>query len=157
MVTYWGSGEGEVNTWQLVVPLLQSWLDEWTAILASIPQAAVYCAVVVPVGLALISKQSLIVLGSLVLALTAILALAVPSDAIATVATGALLASILVAAAGIVRRRKDLAVRTEFDGLRLEVNHLLEARERRFLKELRAPKRPKANRRPHEVSEQLQE
>jgi hypothetical protein len=145
-----------VNTWQLVVPLVQSWLDEWTAILASIPRAAVYCAIVVPVGLALISKQSLIVLGSLVLALTAILTLAVPSDATVTVATGALVASIIVAAAGIARRRKDLAIRTEFDGLRSEVNHLMEARERRFLKELRAPKSPKAIRRPHEISGELQ-
>ena len=127
--------------WQLIVPLLQSWLDQLAVFLSRVPQGIALAAILLPVALAIFSRQMVAVLGCILLAVIAFCALVAPSNMAVTLASGAYLGSLIIALAGIVARRKAgalEAIRAEFANLRKDVNRLSAAEQRRVLIELRS-------------------
>ena len=127
--------------WQLIVPLLQSWLDQLAVLLSRVPQGIELAAILLPVALAIFSRQMVAVLGSILLAVIAFCALVAPSNMAVTLASGANLGSLIIALAGIVARRKGgalEAIRAEFASLRKDVKRLSAAERRRVLIELRS-------------------
>ena len=127
--------------WQLIVPLLQSWLDQLAVLLSRVPQGITLAAILLPVALAIFSRQMVAVLGCILLAVTAFCALVAPSNTAVTLASGAYLGSLIIALAGIVARRKAgalEAIRAEFASLRKDVERLSAAEQRRVLIELRS-------------------
>jgi hypothetical protein len=93
-------------------------------------------ATLVPVALAIFSGRLTVVLGALVFALTSVCILLAPANAPEIVAIGFYLGSLIIAVSGIVAREKARALQTEIDQLRQDVNSLLIAARRRFVKEL---------------------
>jgi hypothetical protein len=128
---------------QLIVPLLQSWLDQWAALSSKFPQGIALAAILLPVALAIVSKRLIVVLGCILLAVIAFCALVAPSDTAMTLATGVYLGSLIIALSGIVARRAARVRQAEFASLRKDVNRLRQdvnglshAEQRRFMKQL---------------------
>jgi hypothetical protein len=127
--------------WQLIIPLLQSWLDQLAVFLSRVPQGIALAAIFLPVALAIFSRQIVAVLGCILLAVIAFCALVAPSNMAVTLVSGAYIGSLIIALAGIVARRKAgafEAIRAEFANLRKDVKRLSAAEQRRVLIELRS-------------------
>ncbi len=127
-----------LEDWPLIVPLLQSWLGQWTDVLSRVPVTIALAAWLLPVTLAIFSRRIGFVIGCAFLAIVALCAFLSPANTTVTLATGAYLGSLAVALLGILLRRKAEAVQAEFARLRSDVDLLMAAEERRFLSELRS-------------------
>jgi hypothetical protein len=114
-----------LGDWQLIIPLLQSWLDQWAALLSNVPEGMALVAILLPVVLAIFSKRLILVVGCILLAVIAFCAFAAPSNVATTLATGIYLASLVIALSGIVARRKAMVLQAEIASQRLDVNNLL--------------------------------
>jgi len=124
--------------WQLIVPLLQSWLDQWAGLLSGAPEGWALAALLLPLVLAIVSRQIAAALGSILLAAIALCAFVSPSKATAVLATGFYLGSLIVALSGILARRRAGQFQAELTSLRADVSRMLAAEESRFLSELRS-------------------
>ena len=140
-----GMQEAGFGNWQIVAPLVQSWLSQWAALLSKAPEAVALAAILLPVALAAFSKRLIVLLGCILLAVVSFCALVTPSDIAVTFATGAYLGSVIIAVSGIVARRKARIRRAEFARLREDVKHLredakhlLNDQQRRFLTSLKS-------------------
>jgi len=127
-----------LSDWHLIVPLLDSFLDQWAALLSRIPEGAALAVILLPVALAIFSKRMAIVLGCLLLAVIAFFAFFAPSNTPVILATGIYLGSLVIALSGISARRKATALRAELTKLREDVNALSAAEERRFMRQLKS-------------------
>ena len=127
-----------MGDWQLV-PALQSYLDQWAALLSGLPEGILFAALLLPIALGLFSKRIIVALACLVLAAIAFCAVVAPTSIAATLATGAYFGSLIVAVAGMVARRRTGALQAELANLRRDVNSLLSAGERQYLTKLRSP------------------
>ena len=116
---------------------LQLWFDRLQSFLPNIPNEIWLAAFFVPVVLALFSRRSFALLGSVLTAGVALLVMLRPNSVTFIIATGAYASSFLVAIFGIQTKRKDLAVRKELLRLRSELRDLREAYKRQFLLELK--------------------
>lgn len=126
-----------MGDWQLV-PALQSYLDQWAALLSGLPEGILFAALLLPIALGLFSRRIIVALACLVLAAIAFCAVVAPTSIAATLATGAYFGSFIVAVAGMVARRRTGALQAELAGLRRDVNSLLSAEERQYLTKLRS-------------------
>jgi hypothetical protein len=117
---------------------MQSWFDQWAALLSSVPEEMALAALLLPVVLAIFSKRVIVVLGSFLLALLALCAFVAPTNMAVTLVTGSYFGSLMVALSGIFARRRAEAIQAEFSRLRSDVNELLAAENRRFLLELKS-------------------
>jgi hypothetical protein len=134
-----------LGDWQSIVSLLQSWVDQWAALLSGVPEGTAFAAILLPVVLAIFSGRILVVLACTIIALIALCTFVAPANTAMVLATGAYSGSLVLALSGIVRRQEAAAVhadlaklRTDFAKLQQHVDHLLAANDRRFLSELRA-------------------
>jgi hypothetical protein len=127
-----------MGDWQLIVPLLQSWLDQWAGLLSRAPEGWALAALLLPLALAIFSRQMIAALGCILLAAIALCALVSPSSATAVLATGLYLGSLIVALSGVLARRRARQFQAELASLRSDVNRMLAAEESRFLSELRS-------------------
>jgi hypothetical protein len=127
-----------LGDWQVIVPLLQFWLDQWAALLSRVPEGIALAVILLPVALAIFSKRMIVVLGCILLAVIAFCVFFVPSNTAVVLATSVYLSSLIVALSGISARRKAGALQAEFASLREDVNGLLATEERRYLMELRS-------------------
>jgi hypothetical protein len=137
-----------LGDWHLTVSLLQSWLDQWAALLSKVPEGMALAAILLPVVVAIFSKRLIVVLGCMLLAVIAFCAIVVPSDMVVTLASGVYLGSLIIALSGVVARRNARVLQAEFASLREEMKRLREdlkvvsdAGQRRFLMELRSSKK----------------
>ena len=89
-----------------ITPLVQSWLGQWAALLSNIPDGVMLAALLLPIALAVFSKRLIVLLGCILLAATFFSALIAPSNVAVTLATGVYLGSVILAASGVVSRRK---------------------------------------------------
>jgi hypothetical protein len=126
-----------LGDWQPAVSLLQSYLDQWTALLSKAPLGIVLVAVLFPIALGALSKQLVVVVVCIVLMATAGCAILAPTNIGVTLATGIYLGSLIVALWGVAARRKAGAVQAELASLRGDVNRLMEAEGRSYLTKLR--------------------
>jgi hypothetical protein len=124
-----GGRTPRLGDWQLIIPLLQSWLDQWAALLSNVPEGMALAAILLPVVLAIFSKRLILVVGCILLAVIAFCAFAAPSNVATTLATGIYLASLVIALSGIVARRKAMVLQAEIASetasQRSDVNNLL--------------------------------
>ncbi len=125
-----------MRDWQLIVPLLQSWLDQWATLLSKVPEAIPLAAILLPVVLAIFSKRLIVVLGCILLAVIAFCAFVAPANVANTLATGIYLASLVIAVSGIVAPREARVLQAEIASLRLELNQLQVREGNRFMREL---------------------
>jgi hypothetical protein len=114
--------------WQLIVPLVQSSLDQWAALLSNVPEGLALAAILLPAVLAIFSKRLIVVLGCILLAAIAFCAFVAPSN-VATLATAIYLTSLVFALSGIVIRPRAMVLQagiaSEIASLRSDVNDLL--------------------------------
>jgi hypothetical protein len=89
-----------------------------------------------PVVLATISRRLLALAGTLLLAGAVLIAIAAPPATVALVAVGSYIASFMLALSALHARRRDRAIQAEIRGLRMEVDRLLIAEQRRVIVEL---------------------
>jgi hypothetical protein len=130
-------GETSLGNWQTIASLLQSYLDQWTALLSKAPLEIVLTAGLLPVALGAFSKRLIVLLGCMLLTAMAVCAILAPSNIGVTLATGVYLGGLIVALWGVVARRNAGAVQAELASLRGDVNRLLDAEERHYLAKLR--------------------
>ena len=135
-----------MTDWQLLTPLMQSWLGQWTALASKIPEGVTLAALLLPVVLAIFSRRFIAILGSLLLAATCLCALVAPANITVTLATSLYLGSLLTALSGIVARQKAKALQSEFAQLREDVERLLNDEQKRFLKQLKSSKKETSDR-----------
>ena len=140
-----GMQEAGLEDWQIVAPVVQSWLSQWAALLSRAPEAVALAAMLLPIALAAFSKRLIVLLGCILLAVVSFCALVTPSDIAVTLATGVYLGSVIIAVSGIVARRKARIRAAEFARLREDVKllredvrHLLNDQQRRFLTSLKS-------------------
>jgi hypothetical protein len=127
-----------LGDWQLV-PVLQSYLDQWAAFLSGLPQGIVFAALLLPVALGVFSKRVIVPLACTLLAAIALCAVAAPTGIAVTLATGAYFGGLIVAAAGLGERRRIGVLQAELANLRADVDGLLSAEEQHYLTKLRSP------------------
>lgn len=125
---------------------MQSWLGQWTALASKIPEGVTLAALLLPVVLAIFSRQFIVILGSLLLAATCLCALVAPANITVTLATSLYLGSLLTALSEIVARQKAKALQSEFAQLREDVERLLNDEQKRFLKQLKSSKKETSDR-----------
>jgi hypothetical protein len=127
-----------LGDWHLIVPQLQSWLNDWAALSSGVPEEVALVAVLLPIALAILSRRVIIVLASVLLAVMAFCVFISPSNSALFLAAGIYLGSLITAFSGVMARRKAGAFQIEFASLRQDVSHLLQAEERRYLGEMRS-------------------
>lgn len=127
-----------MGDWQLV-PLLQSYLDQWAAFLSGLPQGIVLAALLLPIALGVFAKRVMVPLACMLLAAIAFCAVVAPTSIAVTLATGAYFGGLIVAAAGFGARRRTGALQAELANLRADVDRLLSAEERHYLTKMRLP------------------
>ena len=134
-----------MENWQIVAPVVQSWISHWAALLSKAPEAVALAAMLLPIALSAFSKRLIVLLGCILLAVVSFCALVTPSEIAVTLATGAYLGSVIIAVSGLVARRKARIRRAEFARLREDVKHLredakhlLNDQQRRFLTSLKS-------------------
>ena len=126
-----------MGDWQLV-PLLQSYLDQWAALLSGLPEGIVLAALLLPIALGVFAKRVIVPLACMLLAAIAFCAVVAPTSIAVTLAMGAYFGSLIVAVAGMGARRRIAALRAELANLRADVDRLLSAEERHYLTQLRS-------------------
>ena len=60
-----------LDDWQLIGPLMHSWLDQGAGLLSRVPETAALTAILLPVVLAIFSQRIIIVVGCLTLSVIA--------------------------------------------------------------------------------------
>ena len=128
-----------MDGWQLVVPYLQSYIDQWATYLSRLPEWIVFAALLFPIALGILSKRLLVFVACVLFAAIAFCAIFAPSNIAVTLATGLYFGGLIVAVAGLVARRGTRALEAELAILRGDVDRLLSAEERRYLSKLRSP------------------
>ena len=126
-----------MGDWQLV-PLLQSYLDQWAAFLSGLPQGIVFAALLLPIALGVFSKRVIVPLACTLLAAIALCAVVAPTGIAVTLATGAYFGGLIVAVVAFGARRRTGALQAELANLRADVDRLLSAEERHYLTQLRS-------------------
>ena len=129
-----------MQDWHLVGPLVQSWLDQWAALLSRLPEGVAIAAVLLPVVLAIFSRRMVVLVSCTIGAVIVFCTFVAPSYTAVVLAAGVYLGSVIVALTAIVSRRKTPAVHADFVQLRRDVDNLLAAENRRFLSGLRGSK-----------------
>ena len=129
-----------MQDWHLVGPLVQSWLDQWAALLSRLPEGVAIAAVLLPVVLAIFSRRMVVLVSCIIGAVIVFCTFVAPSYTAVVLAAGVYLGSLIVALTAIVSRRKTPAVHADFVQLRRDVDDLLAAENRRFLSGLRGSK-----------------
>ena len=129
-----------MQDWHLVGPLVQSWLDQWAALLSRLPEGVAIAAVLLPVVLAIFSRRMVVLVSCIIGAVIVFCTFVAPSYTAVVLAAGVYLGSVIVALTAIVSRRKTPAVHADFVQLRRDVDNLLAAENRRFLSGLRGSK-----------------
>lgn len=129
-----------MQDWHLVGPLVQSWLDQWAALLSRLPEGVAIAAVLLPVVLAIFSRRMVVLVSCIIGAVIVFCTFVAPSYTAVVLAAGVYLGSVIVALTAIVSRRKTPAVHADFVQLRRDVDDLLAAENRRFLSGLRGSK-----------------
>ena len=119
-------------------PLMQFWLDQWAALLSTLPGGVAIAAILLPVGLAIFSRQTLVLVSCVIGAVIVFCVFVAPSYTALAVATGVYLGCVIIALSGIVSGRKAAALHADFARLRRDVDNLLAAEDRRFMSGLRA-------------------
>lgn len=127
-----------LDDWQLIGPLVHSWLDQGGGLLSRVPETAALAATLLPVVLAIFSKRIMIVVGCLTLSVIAFYLFVAPSNIALTLALGVYLGSLIIALCSIAAHRKAKSLQVELARLRNNVNHLLAADERRLLSQLKS-------------------
>lgn len=120
------------------IEFLHSWIDQWAGLVSRVPEEIALVALVVPALLALFSRRIGIVLGCIVLAAVAFCVFASPSNATITLASALYFGSLVVALSGILARRRAATLQAEISTLRSDINRLLDAEETRVLREMRS-------------------
>ena len=128
-----------MQDWHFVGPLVQSWLDQWAALLSRLPDGVAIAAILLPVVLAIFSRRMVVLVSCIVGVVIVFSTFVAPSYAAVILATGVYLGCVIISLMGIVSRRKAAALHAEFAQLRRDVDNLLAAENRRFLSGLRAP------------------
>lgn len=126
-----------MGDWQLV-PLLQSYLDQWAAFLSGLPRGIVFAALLLPIALGVFSKRVIVPLACTLLSAIALCAVVAPTGVAVTLATGAYFGGLIVAVAAFGARRRTGALQAELANLRADVDRLLSAEERHYLTQLRS-------------------
>ena len=129
-----------MQDWHLVGPLVQSWLDQWAALLSRLPEGVAIAAVLLPVVLAIFSRRMVVLVSCIIGAVIVFCTFVAPSYTAVILAAGVYLGSVIVALTGIVSRRKTPVLHADFAQLRRDVDNLLAAENRRFLSGLRGSK-----------------
>ena len=127
-----------LDDWQLIGPLMHSWLDQGAELLSKVPETSALAAILLPVVLAIFSKRIMIVVGCLTLSVIAFYFFVAPSNMALTLAFGVYFGSLIIALSGIAAHRKAKSVQVELARLRKNVNDLLAADERRLLGQLKS-------------------
>jgi hypothetical protein len=126
-----------LNDWQLIGPIVHSWLDQGAGLLSRVSETGALAAMLLPVVLAIFSKRVIIIVGCLLLSVIAFYVFVSPSNMPVTLAFGVYLGSLIIALSGIAAHRKAKYLQVELEKLRTNVNDLTAADERRFLSELK--------------------
>ena len=129
-----------MQDWHFVGPLVQSWLDQWAALLSRLPDGVAIAAILLPVVLAIFSRQMVVLISCVIGAVIVFCTFVAPSYTAVILAAGVYLGSVIVALTGIVSRRKTPVLHADFAQLRRDVDNLLAAEHRRFLSGLRGSK-----------------
>ena len=127
-----------LDDWQLIGPLMHSWLDQGAGLLSRVPETAALAAMLLPVVLAIFSKRIIIVVCCLTLSVIAFYFFVGPSNTAVTLAFGVYFGSLIVALSGIAAHRKAKSLQVELERLQKNVNGLLLADERRLLHQLKS-------------------
>jgi Na+/melibiose symporter-like transporter len=128
-----------LDDWQLIGPLMHSWLDQGAGLLSRVSETAALPAILVPVVLAMFSKRIIIVVGCLTLSVIAFYFFVGPSNLAVTLTFVFYFGSLLVALSGIAAHRRAKTFQVELERLKKSVNSLLAADERRLLHQLKSP------------------
>jgi hypothetical protein len=119
---------------------VQSWLDQWAALLSRLPEGVAIAAILLPMVLAIFSRRMVVLVSCIIGAVIVFCTFVAPSYTAAILAAGVYLGSVIVALTGIVSRRKAPVLHADFAQLRQDVDNLLAAENRRFLSGLRGSK-----------------
>jgi hypothetical protein len=128
-----------LDNWQIIGPLMHSWLDQGAGLLSGVPETVAFTAILLPVVLAIFSQRVIIVVGCLMLSVIAFYFFVAPSNMAVTLAFGFYFGSLLVALSGIAAHRRAKSFQVELERLQKNVNSLLAADERRLLHQLKSP------------------
>ena len=126
-----------LDDWQLIGPLMHSWLDQAAGLLSRVSETAALGAILLPVVLAIFSKRIIIVVCCRTLSVIAFFFFVAPSNTAVTLAFGVYFGSLVVALSGIAAHRKAKSLQVELERLQKNVNGLLLADERRLLHQLK--------------------
>jgi hypothetical protein len=117
---------------------MQGWLDQWAALLSGLPPALVLTLLLLPIALAIVSRNIALCLGCVMVVLAAGLVLVVPAQTALILGSALYVGSIIVSLWAIIARRRSKKIQDELAILHSEVNQLLEAEDRRLLRDIRS-------------------
>ena len=131
-------GGSELDHWPDIATVMQGWLDQWAALLSGLPRELALALLLLPITLAIISRNIILGLGCVMIVLAAGLVLVVPAHTAVILGSALYVGSIIVSLSGIIARRRSKKIQDEFAFLHSQVNHLLAAEDRRLMRDIRS-------------------
>ena len=128
----------KLDHWPAVAPVMQDWLDQWTALLSGLPRELAVALLLLPIALAIISRNIALGLGCVVIVLAASLVFVMPAHTAVILGSALYVGSIIVSLSAIIARRRSKKIQDEFDVLHSQVDDLLTAESRRLLLDIRS-------------------
>jgi hypothetical protein len=133
-----------LENWLAIVPVLQGWVDQWAGILSRFSVEIAIALSLLPIALAITSKQWGVIAGCVILTFCAFLIFISPSNLAAILETTLYLGSLVIATAAIFARRKAKNIEINLAMLRAEVDDLSAAEQRRLLRDIRSSPKDRA-------------
>lgn len=128
----------KLDHWPAIAPVMQDWLDQWTALLSGLPRELAVALLLLPIALAIISRNIALGLGCVVMVFAASLVFVMPAHTAVILGSALYVGSIIVSLSAIIARRRSKKIQDEFDVLHWPVNDLLTAESRRLLLDIRS-------------------
>jgi hypothetical protein len=126
----------------IIAAAAQTLMEQITYLMANVNLSVAAAALAIPVVLAAFSRRLSAVALTLLLAAVVIVAIAAPAAAGTLVAVACYVAACILALAALQARRRDRAIQAQIQALKMDVDGLLAAEQRRVIVELTARRKP---------------
>ena len=117
--------------------VVQGWLDGWAGFLSHLPTELTLGVLLVPIVLAIYSRNITLSLGCIILVVAATLVFIAPAHTAVILGTAFYFGSVVASLSAIIARRK-FSKFDEFDVLQRHVNDLMAAEQGRLMRDMRS-------------------
>jgi hypothetical protein len=123
--------------WPVVITVVQDWLDGWAAFLSRLPTELTLAVLLLPIVLAIFSRNIALSLGCIISVVAATLVFLAPAHTAVILGTALYLGSVVASLSAIIARRK-FSKFDEFAVLQRQVNDLMAAEQTRLMRDMRS-------------------